>query len=252
MSFRSGRDLGQGPARRRLGEVLHDRRLRRVAAGQRIVFPISADQLSLAQIAEFRAPEISRPVTASALHRFLCQAWWRGEFRGVGPSRLDILRQLRWGPLPYGDPDRWTEDECAPAFAAIAASWPREPGISVVITAPMALAEIRLPRAEFAAWVIEKRYDRPTFWGNFPVGAEIVFGASAAKSASATSSAAPRTRGRKPTKRQNVVAKMKMEIEKKVITEEQLSTMLEKNLAERYGVGRTTARNARNDVLGPR
>jgi hypothetical protein len=46
------------------------------------------------------------------------------------------------------------------------------------ITAPMALAEIELRRAEFIAWVTDKGYDPPIFWGKFPVEAEIVFGAS--------------------------------------------------------------------------
>jgi hypothetical protein len=216
------------------------------------MFPISADWLSLAQLAEFWAPEISRPVTPLAVHRFLCQGWWRGEFRGVGPTRLDVLKSLRWGPLPDGDSDSWTEDDCAPAFAAIAASWPRESGTPLVFTAPMALAEVELPRAEFVAWVTNKGYDRPIFWGKFPVDTEIVSDASGLKpTASVTAPpCAPRRRGPKPTVRETVAIKMRSEIDAKSITKEQLGCMLEKELAGRYAVSRDTARKARNDLLG--
>jgi hypothetical protein len=210
------------------------------------VFPISEDRLSLAQLAEFWAQEMRRPVPVADVHHFLCQAWWRGEFRGVGPSRLDVLKQLRWGPFPDRDPDSWTEADCAPAFAAIEASWPREPGTPLVFTAPFALAEIRVPRAEFAAWVIEKGYDRPNFWGEFPAGVEVRPKATASKAAPP---GAPRKRGPKPTKREGVAAKMQNEIDAKSITKEQLERMLEKELTGRYHVSRDTARKARNDVL---
>jgi hypothetical protein len=215
------------------------------------VFPVSIDRLSLAQIAEFWAREIVPSVTPSIVHRLLCQAWWRGEFRGVGPSRLDVLKQLRWGPLPDGDPDSWTEDDCAPALAAIAASWPREPGTPLVFTAPMALAEIELSRAEFAIWVTGKGYDPPTFWGKFSVDAEIVPDASGPNLTASTKapSSAPRKRGRKPKLREATAAKMRSEIDAKSITKEQLGSMLEKELEERYAVSRDTARKARNDVL---
>jgi hypothetical protein len=109
----------------------------------------------------------------------------------------------------------------------------------------MALAEIELPRAEFAAWVIEKGYDRPSFWGKFPVDAEIVSGAAGLKP-----KAAPRKRGPKPNKREIVAAKMRSEIDAKSITKDELGCMLEKEMVARYAVCRDTARKARNDVLG--
>jgi len=59
-----------------------------------------------------------------------------------------------------------------------------------------------------------------------------------------------RKRGPEPRKRKAVVAKMLSDIESNVITKEELRTMLEKQLEERYSVSRCTARNARNDVLG--
>jgi hypothetical protein len=59
----------------------------------------------------------------------------------------------------------------------------------------------------------------------------------------------PRKRGRKPTVRETVAAKMRSEISAKFITKEQLEEMLEKTLAEKFGVSRDTARKARNEVL---
>jgi len=59
----------------------------------------------------------------------------------------------------------------------------------------------------------------------------------------------PRKRGRKPTVRETVVAKMRSEISAKLITKEQLEEMLEKTLAEKFGVSRDTVRKSRNEVL---
>jgi hypothetical protein len=61
---------------------------------------------------------------------------------------------------------------------------------------------------------------------------------------------APRKRGRKPTKRQAVAAKMRSEIEANSITRQELDAMLEKEMEAKYGVCRDTARRARRDVLG--
>jgi len=60
---------------------------------------------------------------------------------------------------------------------------------------------------------------------------------------------ARRQRGRKPTVRKTTAAKMLSDLDTKAITRQQLAGMLEKVLAERYGVSRDTARKARNDVL---
>jgi len=59
----------------------------------------------------------------------------------------------------------------------------------------------------------------------------------------------PRKRGRKPTVRETVAAKMRSEMSAQLITKEQLEEMLEKTLAEKFGVSRDTARKARNEVL---
>jgi hypothetical protein len=70
----------------------------------------------------------------------------------------------------------------------------------------MALAVIKFPRAEFAAWVIEKGYNRPSFWGEFPVDAEIVSGASGLKptASKAAPSGAPRKRCPEATVRETI------------------------------------------------
>jgi hypothetical protein len=58
-----------------------------------------------------------------------------------------------------------------------------------------------------------------------------------------------RPRGRKPKKRNAVVAQMRKEIASGSMTEEQLNNMLEKELADKYEVSRYTARKARKVVL---
>jgi hypothetical protein len=62
--------------------------------------------------------------------------------------------------------------------------------------------------------------------------------------------AAPRKRGRKPTLRLIIAAKMRAEIESGSVKREKLADMLEKELEARYQVSRDTARKARNDALG--
>ena len=68
------------------------------------------------------------------------------------------------------------------------------------------------------------------------------------KPASKMTAAAPRKRGRKPTLRQTIAAKMRAEIESDPVMREQLAGMLEKELEAKYQVSRDTARKARNDV----
>ncbi len=57
-------------------------------------------------------------------------------------------------------------------------------------------------------------------------------------------------RGRRPTKRNEVIAKMRLEIEEGRLTPEDLKDMIEKTLAADYNVSRETARKARAAVLG--
>jgi DNA-binding GntR family transcriptional regulator len=58
-----------------------------------------------------------------------------------------------------------------------------------------------------------------------------------------------RRRGRRPTKLTATMEAMRQEILSGSITPIQLGSMLEKNLSQRYGVSRDTARKARNGVL---
>jgi len=60
---------------------------------------------------------------------------------------------------------------------------------------------------------------------------------------------APRVRGRKPTKRLEVERLMTADVAEGRCTPAKLSTVLEKDLAHRYGASRTLVRNVRNSVL---
>jgi hypothetical protein len=64
------------------------------------------------------------------------------------------------------------------------------------------------------------------------------------------SAVAPRKRGRKPTLRPMIAARMRAEIESGSVTREQLADMLEKEMEAKYQVSRDTARKARKDALG--
>ena len=55
--------------------------------------------------------------------------------------------------------------------------------------------------------------------------------------------------GRRPTRRSQVKAAMKEDLEQGRLTEAALKNMLEKNLSAQYGVNRETARKARHEVL---
>jgi hypothetical protein len=66
---------------------------------------------------------------------------------------------------------------------------------------------------------------------------------------SQTSAGGPRKRGRRPGKLQATIARMREEIASGSTTREELTNMLEKELAAKYGVSRDTVRKARNVVL---
>jgi len=55
--------------------------------------------------------------------------------------------------------------------------------------------------------------------------------------------------GRRPRKRNQVKAAMNEDLEQGRLTASALKNMLEKNLADEYGVSRETARKARDEVL---
>ena len=68
-------------------------------------------------------------------------------------------------------------------------------------------------------------------------------------SAPAASTPMPGRGGRRPRKRNQVKAAMNEDLEQGRLTESALKNMLEKNLADKYGVSRETARKARDEVL---
>jgi hypothetical protein len=64
-----------------------------------------------------------------------------------------------------------------------------------------------------------------------------------------TSRSNARRRGRKPEKIERTKEAMRRDISERKLTIDDLKAMLEKQLVEKYGVSRTTARDARNAVL---
>jgi DNA-binding GntR family transcriptional regulator len=66
---------------------------------------------------------------------------------------------------------------------------------------------------------------------------------------SASAASHGRKHGRKPIKLEQVKEAMRRDLQSSRQTVDSLRSMLEKNLAERYGVSRDTARKARDAVL---
>lgn len=207
------------------------------------MFPVAADRLSLAEIAALWAEEMLPSRTASWVQHQLEKAFWRGEIRGDGPTRLDKLRILKWGPVPTTDPNSWTEEDCEPAFNSVANFWPYRHVPGVLMSAPTLLLDVAVSRAEFTGWIIGKGYKQPTFWGAFPTNAD-------AGGARERVPARGRKRGRRPYLYNAVLTRMREQIASGAITRQQLDDLPEKTLPNRFGCkSRETARKARNQIL---
>jgi hypothetical protein len=239
-----------------MGEVLRGpsgNRSRCADAGW-LMFPVAALRLSLAEIAALWAEEMAPARTATQVQWFLEKAFWRGEFRGEGQSRLDLLRRLRCGSVPASDPATWTNEECGPLFESIAKCWPYHPqhcGGPVrakVFNYERAFADIELSRAEFLAWIIRKRFYRPTFWGPYP---EIATpGSEKPRPAPDRDALVSRRKpGRSRKLRKLIKSRMLAQLESGTITLQQLADLQKKQLAPRYGGKDTTAWQAREEVL---
>jgi hypothetical protein len=157
------------------------------------MFPIpSARKLSLAEIADYWSREIQPSASPQELRDVLAKAWWRGELIAAnGSSRLSVLREhylrsadfttfaiptSQWVstargvnelvvrplsvPVPNANPDSWTDNNCAPAFAAIAEQW-KEAMIS-----PTVFLNVVLTSGEFFQWIELSGYKPPTFWSD--------------------------------------------------------------------------------------
>jgi hypothetical protein len=163
-----------------------------------VMFPIPPERkLSFAEVANYWSREIDPSASPQELRDLISKAWWRGELIAAnGLSRLSVLRSYysrsapfiafvipdaeeppQWSPaddgaiefirplrvpLPNADSSTWTDDNCAPAFEAIAEQW-QEAVISP--SAPLFL-DVVLTSREFFQWIDKSRYHRPTFWSS--------------------------------------------------------------------------------------
>src|ERR1051325_6171453 len=87
------------------------------------MFPIRADRLSLAEIAELWAEEMKPSRPAHEIQLAMEKAFWGGEFECDGPSRMDMLPL--WVTVNSdSDPDSWDEEERLEVFNKVADWWP--------------------------------------------------------------------------------------------------------------------------------
>ena len=162
------------------------------------MFPIPPERkLSFAEIANYWSREIEPSASPQELRDAISRAWWRGELIATnGLSRLSVLRAYysrsapfiafvipdaeeppQWSPaddgaiefsrplrvpLPNANSSTWTDDNCAPAFEAIAEQWQE----TVISPSGPLFLDVVLTSREFLQWIDKSRYHRPTFWSN--------------------------------------------------------------------------------------
>jgi hypothetical protein len=243
------------------------------------MFPVSADNLSLREIADYWSREIKPAATFIELLRLLESAWWRGEIVGEdGVSRLALIKHLFQSGHDFGivfvvgdesglpgitevpdgtveveirprirapstDTERWNDTDCAPAYESLAAT----PVLASDPTIGPVLSGINLSHQEFTHWLERCHYGQPTFWTRMVANEDTSRLSDQPQSDASTSS--PRRRGRKPEKLLQVKEAMKSDLLHQRLSVAELEEMLEKTLETRYGVSRATARNAREAVL---
>lgn len=164
------------------------------------MYPIpSSRSLDLAEIADHWSREISPARAQGELLNDLGKAWWSGEFQSTNDiTRLNVLRalfktkraeipfwidgepapQTTWQfpdgsadvlvlqvlPVPSGDPGSWVDEDCLPAYNAIARDWGAE---AFDIIAPI-VCGVTLSGSGFASWLNKLGYTPPTFWASSP------------------------------------------------------------------------------------
>jgi hypothetical protein len=163
------------------------------------MFPIPADEkLSLFDIADYWAKEVTPRCTPIELLILLAKAWWRGDLLADnGPTRVKVLRALYTSfpdriafyvagaaenpgvrelpdgsaeiwlwcfPLPNLSPESWTDTNCIGAFEALAAAWDSDLND---LAAPLFGAGVKLSETEFTRWIIDHHpWPTPAFWAS--------------------------------------------------------------------------------------
>jgi hypothetical protein len=236
------------------------------------MFPISDATLPLPKIADYWSREIRPHASSRELLIQLESAWWRGEIvAAAGASRLALIRHLYESSgdfvfvvpnepdprqterpdgevevdlrslvrVPSTEPASWNDGDCALAYRDLAAA---TSPLSDLPEFAATFAGICLSHPEFIRWLERRRFNRPKFW--VPIESR-----DDPPQRGASSNLPRRRRGPSPVKRESVVRAMLNEIEQGTLKTADLSEMLEKQLKEKYGVSRDTARKARNEVL---
>ncbi|MCK1642476.1 hypothetical protein IVA95_34200 [Bradyrhizobium sp. 157] len=162
------------------------------------MFPLSAEKLSLREIADFWSREIHPPASKKELLAKLESAWWLGEITGDSAgARLRYLGKIfEWQKLPGPQPvvfttpsdegsetphrlangevvvdirprisvprkkNSWSEDSCRAAFTILATM----PSYEYFPELSLGLLYIELTEEEFFGWIDKRGFDPPKFW----------------------------------------------------------------------------------------
>jgi hypothetical protein len=154
--------------------------------------------------------------------------------------------------VPSYDPDTWSEESCASAFEALS----EKPSLKYYPERSPGFLAMEVDYSAFMQLLTEHGIDLPKFW-RLPIqkvaSLKQTPDANGARQPSRKESSAVasdmRKRGRRPIKRVRVEEAMKCGIQAGKFTHASLSAMVEKDLAQTFGVSRDTARKARNAVL---
>jgi hypothetical protein len=249
------------------------------------LLPVFKAELSVAEICAHWSQEINQ--SQNDILAFLEGGWWRGEIKGESAvTRLELLKHMfNWArdhapgrvvfvtpqdanltqgeempdggvsfhyddlqrvriAVPSTDLGTWSEASCASAFETLAET----PSLEYYREYSPIFLAIKLAHGEFMQWLTACKMELPSFW-RLPLDSTLPNRASNATTVPFGAGQQFRKRGRKPKKLERAKEAMRGDILKGQQTSDGLQNMLEKKLAETYGVSRDTARKARTAVL---
>jgi hypothetical protein len=152
--------------------------------------------------------------------------------------------------VPSNDPETWDAATCAPAFEALA----EKPSRKYYRDRTIQFLMMEIDYHQFVQLVAAYGLDLPNFWRpSIPKPAELQKQADISIS-SKSSKEVPlrpeiRKRGPQPRKFEQTKEAMRRDIRKGLLAVTTLDAMLEKELKQRYGVSRDTARKSRAEIL---
>ena len=155
--------------------------------------------------------------------------------------------------VPSNDPETWTEASCAAAFEVLS----RTPSRKYYRDRTIQFLMMEIDRHQFVRLLAAYGFDLPNFWRPpLPRPAELQkrVDISISSKPSKEDRYSPlrpdiRKRGPQPRKFEQTKEVMRRDIREGLLTVPTLDAMLEKELKQRYGVSRDTARKARAEIL---